>query len=284
MKKFKNLIYFLALAVTVLSCKKHVIEYNNKDLGQQAEFQLHYMVPIESETANNIYRVEINGQLYADNSGPLYTYNAIPSGAVGRFFFTKIGENNIKLYKGTDLELVYDQNCTLTEGKQNIVIYDFNQPPKVIDNGYPYVPLVTAHTSTVGWVKFYNFIYDSAGTPTPLKLQYQWQYILDNDTGEWSDWHNLGEPAAFGETSGWDTVHINKTVKISSGYARINYRIRVIGQDGSDQGNLQVMNSRGDMVEYSDYWYAYVGRRVHHFYAGMRTESPRSRVRLFYAL
>lgn len=281
MKKFRNLMYLLTFMATAFSCKKHVIEYNAKEMGNQAEFQLHYMVPLAAGDTNNIYKVEINDQLYSNNFGVLATYNGVPSGAVGRFYYTRIGENNIKLYKGTDLELVYDQNCTLTKEKQNVVVYDFNKPPIVIDNEFPYIPLVTDSTSTVSWIRFFNFLYDTVGVPTPLKLQYQWQYFIHYDPDSLSGWYNLGKPVAFGEATDWDTVHVNKSVKISEGYGRINYRIRVIDQNGNDTGSLEVMNSRGNMVDYSDWWNAYVGRRRFHFFAGMRTEDPVSGVRQF---
>lgn len=284
MKKLRNLIYLLTFLATAFSCKKHVIQYDTKTVSNAAEFQLHYMVPLTAGAANNIYKVEINDQVFANDASPLYTYNAIPSGKVGAFFNTKVGENNIKLYKGADLEPVYDQNVTLSQGKQNVVVYDFDKPPVVFDNGFPYQAEVTENTGETAWVKFYNFLYDTVGVPTNLKLQYQWQYIVDNETGELSDWSNLGDPVAFGESTGWEPVHVNKAVEISSGYGRINYRIRVIDQNGNDAGSLEVLNSRGNMVDYSDYWTAYIGRRYHHFLSGIRTASPTSAVRVFTAL
>lgn len=284
MKKLRNLMYVLTLMATVFSCKKHVIEYNSKNVSGAAEFELHYMVPVVSGVANNIYQVEINDQLYANDDGPLFTYNAVPSGKVGAFFTTKVGQNNIKLYKSTALVPVYDQNVTLTEGKQNVVVYDFDKPPIVFNTGFPFVADVTENTAEVSWVKFYNFLYDTIGVPTVLKLQYQWQYITDNETGDLSDWMNLGNPVSFGEATGWEKVHVNKTDTISSGHGRINYRIRMIDQSGADAGSLEVLNSRGNMVDYSDYWNAYIGRRYHHFLAGIRTANPVSGVRVFTAL
>lgn len=269
---------------TAFSCEKHVIQYDTKTVTGGAEFQLHYMVPVTAGAANNIYQVEINDQVYANDASPLLTYNAIPNGKVGAFFNTKEGDNNIKLYKGADLEPVYDQNVTLAKGKQNVVVYDFTKPPIVFDNGFPYQAEVTENTGETAWVKFYNFLYDTVGVPTSLKLQYQWQYIVDNETGELSDWSDLGNPVAFGESTGWEPVHVNKTVNISSGYGRINYRIRMIDQAGNDAGSLEVLNSRGNMVDYSDYWTAYIGRRYHHFLSGIRTANPTSGVRVFTAL
>jgi len=284
MKKLRYLILFVSFLTAAFSCEKHVVEYESENVTGKAEFQLHYMVPLASLAGNNIYQVEINGQVFSNDAAPLYTYNAIPSGKVGAFFITNVGQNNIKLYQGPDHVLVYDQNVELTEGKQNVVVYDFQKPPKVFDNGFPYTPEVTEKTGETAWVKFYNFLYDTVGVPTTLKLQYQWQYITDNETGDLSEWSNLGTPVSFGEATGWEPVHVNKSIEISSGYGRINYRIRIIDQSGNDAGSLRVLNSRGAMVDYSDYWNAYVGRRYHHFLSGIRTTSPTAAVRVFTAL
>lgn len=150
----------MLLLIGLMSCDKHVIEYDAEAISGVAEFQLHYFVPVTSGAANNIYKVEINDQLYANDQAALTTYNAIPGGSVGRFYTTGVGATNIKLYQGTDLNLVYDQNCTLTEGKQNIFVYDFDEPPVVIDNGFPYVANVTEHSDTTAWIKFYNFLFE----------------------------------------------------------------------------------------------------------------------------
>ena len=284
MKHLKNILLLFTLAATIFSCKKNVVEYDTEFVNGEAEFQLHYFVPLTSGTANNIYKVEINGKLYANETSPISTYNAIPSGAVGRFFTTKPGQNNIKLYKSTNLDLVYDQNIELTKGKQNIFVYDFNKPPIVLDAGYPFNGIVTDSTGTTAWVRFYNFLFETNGVPTSLKLQYQWQYTVDNETNEKSDWMNVGEPAAFGESSGWAEVKINKTVEISSSYSRVDYRMRMIDAAGNDLGPLQVLNANNKYVDYSDWWTAYVGRRYMHVFSGFRAATPTSAVRQFTAL
>lgn len=284
MKKFQNISFLIVLTAAFFSCEKHTIEYDTVAPTGKAEFQLHYFVPVTASSANNIYQVEINGEVYSSAASPLSTYNAIPSGGVGRFYNTKVGTNNIKLYMGEGLTLVYDQNCELQEGKQNIFVYDFDKPPIVINNGYPYTPEVTEHTGTTAWIKFYNFLFESGNTPTPLKIQYQYQYTTDNATGAKSDWMNVGDPVAFGEATDWVPVHVNKTVEISSGSARLDYRAFVVNPDGSLGDPLKVMNSGGNMVNYSDWWTAYVGRRYHHILGGMRTAKPVSSVRQFTAL
>lgn len=284
MKHFKKYLFLITLAATVFSCKKNVIEYDTQAVSGEAEFQINYFVPLASGTANNIYKVEINGEQYANSSSPLSTYNAIPSGGVGRFYTTKVGQNNIKLYKSTDLDLVYDQNVELTKGKQNVFVYDFNKPPVVFDSGYPFSSVVTDSTAKVAWVRFYNFLFETEGVPTTLTLQYQRQHTINHDTNEKSAWSNVGDPVAFGEATGWVQVDVNKTVEISSSYQRADYRIRVIGADGSDQGSLEVINASGNFVDFSDWWTAYVGRRYQHVISGTRAENPRTGLRQFTVL
>ncbi|MFZ0471085.1 MAG: hypothetical protein WAL94_00590, partial [Bacteroidales bacterium] len=120
MKIIKYLSLVLAVALTV-SCEKNVIEYNTTPITDVAEFQLHYFVPVNAVAANNINRVEVNGKMISNIKAPLATYNAIPSGAVGRFYTVNPGNVNLKLYMTAKLDpkgdsLVYDQSLTLATG------------------------------------------------------------------------------------------------------------------------------------------------------------------------
>jgi hypothetical protein len=278
MKIVKYISLILAVVLTA-SCEKHEIDYGTAPFDNLAEFQLHYFVPVTAVAANNITKVEINGQLYANTKAPLATYNAIPSGAVGRFYTTTPGNVNIKMYQGTDMgTLVYDQNVTLTAGKQNVFVHDFNQPPVLFDNGYPYQKRQTVTTDSTAWVKFYNFLYETAGVPTTLRLQYQY---IDYRTGALV---NIGQPVRFGESTGWQQVTIVKSDLVSQGSQRVDYRIKVVDDAGNIVGDLQIRNSSGNYVNYSDYWTGYIGRWVHHILGGMRAASPACAVRLFYAL
>jgi len=54
--------------------------------------------------------------------------------------------------------------------------------------------------------------------------------------------------------------------------------------EGSDAGDLQIMNSSNNFVNYSDWWTTYVGRRYHYTISGMRAAKPTSAVRVFTAL
>ena len=284
MKYIKLIAFILFTASVAISCKKNVIEYDGEFIDENiAEFQLHYFVPVVANANNNIYKIELNNRLLTNNTSPLVTYNALPSANTGSFFTTTPGNANIKLYKGSDTVLVYDQNVNLTAGKQNVFVHDFSKPPIVFDNQFPYPKNITEHTDSTAWVRFYNFMYENDSTPTILKLQYQYQYTMNVESGQKSDWINVGEPVSFGQSTGWEPIRVIRAVELSSGSARIDYRIRMIDNSGADLGSLQIINSSGRYINYSDWWTAFVGRVYHHVLSGLRTASPRTAVRQFTA-
>ena len=283
MKLYKKIPLLAIIIFAICSCEKNEISYNATTIGDVAEFQLHYVVPLIVNDTNNINKVEINDQLYANITAPLSTFNAIPSGSVGRFFTSNIGNNNIKLYKGKSLRLVYNQNCSLSSGKQNIFVYDFNKPPIVLDNGYPYQTNITENSDSTAWIKFYNFMFESNGVPTTLKLQYQYQYTTNYVTNTKSAWINIGSPVSFGETTGWQAVRVNKSVNVSSGYARLDFKLIMIGSNGESLGDLMILKSTKS-APYADYWSEYIGRRYHHILTGIRTAAPNVAVKQFTAL
>lgn len=290
--KILKYIFCLIFALGVISCEKNIVEYDTQPIADAAEFQLHYFVLVDAKAENYIYKIVINNQTYVNNDAALLTtYNAIPNGSVGRFYTTSVGENNVKLYKKIknsnnewEYVLAYDQACSLNKGKQNVFVYDFSKPPIVFDNGYPYTANITLDTDSVCWVKFYNFLYEKERMPTDLKLQYQYQYTLDYETKEKSEWANVGNPVSFGETTSWQTIKLNKEVHNSSGKCRVDYRIKIVDASGNIGDDLQIIDSKGKFVSYSDYWDGYTGRRYYHVLSGMRSTVPRTAVREFTAL
>jgi hypothetical protein len=282
MKIIKYLSLVLVIALTA-SCEKHVIQYDSTPAVGLAEFQLHYYNPVTTSAANNIYRIEINDSLYGNRKAPLNTYSAVPSGA-GRFFTIAPGTVNVKLYQGpadTSLVMVYDQDVTLTAGKQNVIVHDFNLPPVVFDNGYPYTRNTTTVTDSTAWVKFYNFLYETAGVTTTLRIQYQY---LNSRTGLPV---NIGTPVYFGETTGWQAVTVVKlaTQLVTEGSRTITFNMRVVDADGNDLGKLQIRNASGAYVDYTATATLFIGRMYHHAMAGFRAvSSPNSSVRSFSAL
>ncbi|MFZ2286669.1 MAG: hypothetical protein WAV93_06765 [Bacteroidales bacterium] len=275
----------LVVAVTLLaSCEKHEVEFLATPIDNMAEFQLHYMNPVTAVAANNIMRVEVNGKLVANEKAPLNTYNAIPSGSVGKFYTVNPGNVNIKLYLKTKLtpvsdSLVYDQSTTLTTGKQNVFVHDFTQPMIVFDNGFPYERRETVTTDSTAWIKFYNFLYETAGVPTTKLIQYQY---VDART---SALVNIGPPVAFGESTGWQQVTVVKTDIVSSGSRTMTYKMKEVDSDGNIIGDLMIMNTSGTYVAYSGTLTTFIGRRYHQIMAGFRAvRSPNSSVRTFTAL
>lgn len=277
MKILKYISLVLGIAI-LASCEKNEVEYMTTSIQNKAEFQLHYYAPVNATSSNYIYRVEVNNEVVANQTAPLSTYNVIPNGSVGRFYTVNPGSVNIKLYQGTDETLVYDKDVTLNTGKQNIFVYDLNKEPIVFDNGYPYAANLTEDTDSTCYVKFYHMLYETEGVPCNLKLQYQY---VEPRTKELV---NIGNPVSFGETTGWQPVKIVKSVLISEGYARVDYKIKVVDASGAIVGDLQLWNSSSKYVSYSDYWNGYIGRRYHHVIAGMRSAKPTAAVRQFTAL
>ena len=79
-------------------------------------------------------------------------------------------------------------------------------------------------------------------------------------------------------------VKLKKEVFNSSGTCRVDFRIKVVDASGNPGEELQVMNSKGKFITYSDYWNEDIGRRYHHVLSGMRAAKPVSAVRQFTAL
>ena len=280
MKIIKYLSLVLVL-ILMASCKKNEVEYMTTPVANLAEFQLHYFVPLPAASVFNITKVEINGQLYANTKAPLTTYNAIPSGAVGRFFTVDPGSINIKLYRGLNMDtLKYDRNVTLSAGKQNIFVYDFTKDPVVFDNGYPYKGILTEQTDSSAWVKFYNFLYETAALgPTALKLQYQY---INPHTGLAV---NIGNPVAFGESTGWQLVIVVKDNLISQGTRLMTFKIKTVDANGNIVGDLSIMGTGGAYSAYTATATLGIARRYHHIMSGYRAvASPNSSVRIFTAL
>lgn len=281
MKILKFISLFLVVVLSV-SCEKNEIKYITTPIAGMAEFQLHYFVPVTNVAANNINRVEINGQLYANIKAPLSTYNAIPNGSVGRFYTVDPGTVNIKFYQGAAGDvLVYDKDVTLNEGKQNVFVHDFSLAPVVFDNGFPYTPNLTMDTDSACFVKFYNFLYETAGVPTALKLQYQ--YV---DPRNAAVLINIGEPVSFGQTTGWQPVKVikDKDTYNSAGTRRVDFKIKVVDVNGNIVGDLQIRNTSGVYVNYAEFFTEAIGRRYHGVISGFRAATPGASVRQFTAL
>lgn len=232
-----------------------------------AEVQIHYMEPISNVNANAINAVCVNDVHYDpyndSNSSTLYVYGGLPKQYVGQYIVTKAGLSNIKFYRNGIV--IYDKDINLKIGKQNLVVYDLQKVPILIDNEYPYWSDNSTKDSLYK-INFANFLFETETVPYAGKLQYQ-----ANRQGE-DTWENVGKPIAFGESTGLQTIRLHLSDENNS--QRINYRI--LTEDGNI---LQCVNSKGDIISYSDYWNAYQGRAYIHFFRGIRTiKSPMAAV------
>jgi hypothetical protein len=267
--KYKYITIIFVITLTILSCTKHEILFDTTDVdSSMAEFQFHYFAPVINNAANYIDSVFVNGVLYSSvkGSGQLIPYNGVPGGATGRFFAVKSGNVKFTLYRGANI--VYDYTVDLKPGKQNIFVYDFTKAPIVFDNGYPYIDKNRGATIS-GWdtdsictVRFYNFLYETATTPYPGKIQYQYQHLRTKE------WVNLGAPVGFGQATERVQILIVKSIFNSSGYQRVDYRM--LDENGEI---LRQMSGTGAMINYSDYWTGYIGRSYMHIFGGVRTAS-----------
>src|SRR5690554_1440966 len=120
MKNLRNILAITCVALFLASCEKQELSYQAEKIDEEtAQFQLFFMSPIAAVATNNINKVELNGQLLANQTAPLNVSNFIPSGAVSKFYATQSGNANLKLYQGavTSLVLAYDQSVTFPAGK-----------------------------------------------------------------------------------------------------------------------------------------------------------------------
>lgn len=264
------------VALGLVSCEKHEITFPMHNVNDMAQVQLHYFVPMATSTANNIFKVELGDQVIVqpNNAAVISTNNGTPGGAGGRFYTVKDTETTLRYYKGASHELVYDRNIKLIPNrKQNVIVYDFDKDPLIIDTGYgedgfSFDVTPTYQTDSVGYIRFYNLLYESPGVPYQGKLQYQSRYRSKWLNNDWTEWRNVGKPVGFGECTDWETVSFDRPQGASYGNTNIYYRL--LDEDGNE---LQIMNASGKYVNYSDYWGLYVGRRNQHFLRGYRTDN-----------
>ena len=280
----KILKYLTVVFITIfaLSCEKHKLEYPSYEFDDtKVMLQIHYFNPVTSVAANYINKVEINGVIVTLNN--LLPYNGIPDGATGKFLVADAGNVNIKFSKGsptTSYTNVYDQSILLEGGKAyNVFVYDFNEPPAVVNNGYPYRMNYPGYdVDSCAYNKFYNFYYDSDGTPLckngdKLQLQYVYYQTSSHDAN-WTvqypltDTFTIGEPIGFGEGTEWVPLSIHKTYYNSSGYQPVRFFIRLIRADGTKEWVPYMSSATSGQVTWASEQTQYIGRRYHRFLGG----------------
>ena len=278
MKAFKYLAVALVAVIGLSACEKHELTHPYDEVGDRtALFQIFYYAPVVNSSANYIDSVFVNNVLYSSvsGSGQLATYNGVPGGAVGRFFSAAPGDIILRFMQKDNV--VFEKTVNIKKGEQGIFVYDLNENPKVIDLtefadfNRPAPTQETWNTDSIASVRFINFLYENPTTPYAGKLQYQWRRAdQDEDT-----WQNVGKPVGFGEATEFEMLTIHKSTFNSSGYQTIWYRII------DESGNVLQVYNGSRMINYSDYWTAYIGRAYTHTFAGVRTAAPISSVRVW---
>lgn len=274
MKILKYIPLFIAAVGTLSSCSKHEIEFPMTNVNEMTQVQLHYFVPTTQNQADGIFKIELGDQTYVQNNAVImYTYNGQPSGSVGLFYTVKENEPVLRYYLGPDLKLAYDRKIKLIPGrKQNVIVYDFDKDPLVIDTGYgsnniTFDVTPTYETDSIGYVRFYNLLYEKPGEPYQGKIQYQARYISKWKNNGYTEWTNVGEPVAFGECTSWAKLCVDKPTGASYGNKTMYYRI--VDENGDV---IQEMNASGKYIDHTNSAGFYVGRRYQHFLRGFRSD------------
>lgn len=248
----------LCAASMLASCGKHEIIYyiDHDGVDGKAQFQIYYMEPIAVSTANAMDSIYINGK-YAvgvGGYGQLAVRGVAPYGST--FFTAPAGDVSFQLYRGG--AVVYDMTINIPSGdKYEVYVYSLAEPPIVL-NHYKDYSTSSGSTSadrfgtdSTALYRLVNLLFKD-GAPYTGKLQYQYSNNTDNYTD--GDWHNLGSPVSFGESTDRNPAVIHKTIQNSSGYQTLRFRCL------DESGNF--VSGTGD------YWQGYIGRAYTHILRG----------------
>lgn len=269
MKSIKYLMLAVASVFMLTSCgEKNVdddapwVTVNNN----QAQVQILLEAPVVNNTSNYVYKIEMAGKTYVNNGAAiLQPYNGTPGGSTGLYYTIPAGKNHLKLYNKT--EVVFDQEFNVEGGKKyQVVVAELDKAPCVIE--CPAIPnFTTTNTAEYSCVRFYNFMWETAGVRPDYKLQLR----LQND--ETKEYENIGKPIAFGEASEWIVIPVHKTIFNSSGYQTKYCDVVKVNADGSEEP-LSYLNSSGkEQAKWTDYWTQYIGRGYCWIIRGVRNET-----------
>ncbi|MDR0988314.1 MAG: hypothetical protein LBM06_02480 [Prevotellaceae bacterium] len=332
MKTMKTNYWAMLLLLISTACG-----HRDEEQLPQAQFQLFYMCPEKSDDPDaRLYQIELDGvALLTDDQGVRPFYAApgkygMWSEYLGSYFHTAAGSHRLKLYQqqGTSPELVYDQEVELAAGQQVVIVSDFTRPPVITPVDIPErlaqfdYAKIYSDADTIGYVKFYNFLFEAAGVPLKVVLQYQYRYLLHpiyttfdekagtippgkfvgDPTGDTrkSKWANVGSAVAFGECTDWVEIPVKRN-STTTYTATIDYRMLVVGgtvgvEKNFDNILLCIRSGKSGYTSYGrlsesssdaargDYWLLHPDRFEHHLFAGIRTQSdPGTDVRPLWA-
>jgi hypothetical protein len=300
--------------VLALSCEKSDRTFDAKRSESMALVQIFNQMPVTDNITTppqnfQFIRVFLNDiDVARGGNTPLTQWNAL-STSLGRYFEVEPGEVRIRLSQdvlasGTPTE-VYNQNTAAlrADQKYGLILYDFNQPPMIVEEPMNHLPTrPSMDTDTVSYVRFFNLMRESPGINSPLKLQYQYRYIInplwtlkDLEEGKippgsivggavpnadriLSDWIDIGKPLSFGEETGWVEIATKKVTYVTQGTQTCTFRILVV--EGGDVGihknaenELLCRSTRaatGTLAIYRPELAVEIGRYRYHFFSGYR--------------
>lgn len=275
MKSIKYLMLAVASAFMLSSCSEKNVDVDapwETVNNNQAQVQILFEAPVVNNTSNYIYKIEMAGMTYVNNGAAMITpYNGAPGGSTGLFYTIPAGEQSLKLYGKNDV-VVVDQKFTVEGGKKyQVFIAETDKAPIVIE--CPAIPhKTTTNTAEYCAVRFYNFMWETAGVRPDYKLQLRIQ-AYDNETKTYGEYVSVGKPVGFGEATEWLMPDVYKTSYNSAGSQRINLDVMKVMPDGSLEPLTWLNSSANEQAKFTDYWTESIGRGYCWILRGVRNET-----------
>lgn len=266
MKARHYILMALCAALAAISCQKHaIITYiDNEGTEGKALFQIIDIIPVNANAAANaIDSVFVNGKIVSRpaGAGQLKPKGILPYG--NTFYTVNAGNVQIQFYKAD--QVIYDQTVSLPAGMSEVYVYNLEQAPVILDHQGVFQvhsekgSAATYQMDSVASFRLVHFLFQADGVTPYGKLQYQYS----NNSGSSytaGDWHNLGEPVSWGESTTRNLAVVHKTVNNSSGSQTLRFRC---------------VDENGNYISGSgDYWTTYLGRANTHVANGRAGGSP----------
>lgn len=277
MKSIKYLMLAVASVFMLASCSDKDVDVDapwETVNNNQAQVQILFEAPVVNNTSNYIYKIEMAGKTYVNNGAAMITpYNGAPGGSTGLFYTIPAGKNHVTLWgktqdpsKAKTDSIYFDQDFTVEGGKKyQVFVAETDKAPVLVE--VPVIPhQTTTNTAEYSCVRFYNFMWETAGVRPDFKLQLR----LQND--ETKEYENIGKPIAFGEASEWLIIPVHKTIFNSSGYQTKYIDVVKVLADGTEEP-LNYLNASGnEQAKWTDYWTQYIGRGYCWIIRGVRND------------
>lgn len=283
MKSIKYLMLAVASAFMLSSCSDKNVDVDapwETVNNNQAQVQILFEAPVVNNTSNYIYKIEMAGKTYVNNGAAMITpYNGAPGGSTGLFYTIPAGNNHVTLWGKTKDpnkvktdSIYFDHDFTVEGGKKyQVFIAETDKAPIVIE--VPVIPhKTTTNTAEYCAVRFYNFMWETAGVRPDYKLQLRIQ-AYDNETKTYGEYVNVGKPVGFGEATEWLMPDVYKTTYNSAGSQRVNLDVMKVMPDGSLEPLTWLNAKAAEQAKFTDYWTESIGRGYCWILRGVRNET-----------